>query len=50
MKTYTPREMRSAVMLAVLITMTVLLALLDPSFRRNVDPYRIGWGRSISPR
>lgn len=50
MKTYTPREMRSAVLLAVLITMTVMLALLDPSCRRNIDSYQGGWGRSISPR
>ena len=50
MKTYTPRELRSAVLLAVVITMTVMLALLDPSCRHNVDSYRLGWGRSISPR
>jgi hypothetical protein len=31
MKTYTPRELRSAIVLAVLLTVIVMLALMDPS-------------------
>ena len=42
MKQPTPRDVRNAVVLAVLVTMIVMCALFDPSCQRQTDAFR--WG------
>lgn len=47
MKTYTPRQVRNAVLLAVLLTVVAMLALLDRSCERVGS--RTGPSRSLAP-
>lgn len=47
MKSYTPRDVRHAVLLAVLLTAVAMLALLDPSCQRSGP--RTGPSRSLAP-
>jgi hypothetical protein len=49
MRSYTPREIRSAVLLAVVVTAIAMLALLDPSCQRTSSPHA-GPSRSLAPR
>lgn len=50
MRSYTPGEVRSAVVLAVFVTAIVAIALLDPSCRREPGGPHDGPARSVSPR
>lgn len=50
MRRYTYRELRSAVVLAVLLTALAVVALLDPSCHRQSEGPHAGPTRSILPR
>lgn len=50
MRRYTPREMRSAMLLAVLLTAIAVVALLDPSCQPRTDIPHTGPSRSLAPR
>lgn len=45
----TPRDLRNAVLVAVVVTAVVTLALVDPSCRRRPDAPVTGPTRSIAP-
>lgn len=49
MRSYTPREVRNAVLLAVLLTVLAMVALLDPSCRPRPDIPHSGPTRSLAP-
>lgn len=49
MRTYTPRELRLAVTIAVVLTAVVMFALLDPSCRPRRDVPHAGPSRSLAP-
>lgn len=50
MKTYTPRQLRQAVLLAVMLTALACLTLLDPSCQTRPGPAEHGPARSLAPR
>ena len=50
MKSYTPRELRNAVLLAVVLTAVAVVALLDPSCQPRTDIPHSGPSRSLAPR
>ena len=49
MKNPTPRDVRNAVFIAVVLTATAVLALLDPSCRRFNPSEKPGPTRSLAP-
>ena len=49
MRNYSPRELRNAVILAVLLTAIAVVALLDPSCQPRTDIQHSGTSRSIAP-
>ncbi len=50
MRSYTPRELRSAVIFAALLTAIAVIALLEPSCQLRTDFSHAGPSRSIAPR
>lgn len=50
MKTYTARELRQAVLLAVVLTALITIALLDPTCRQPTDVPHTAPSRSLAPR
>jgi hypothetical protein len=50
MRSYTPREIRIAVLLTVVLTVFVTAALLDPSCQRRTDMPHTAPTRSLAPR
>jgi hypothetical protein len=49
MRSYTPRELRNAVLLAVVLTALGTVALLDPSCQPRTDTSHSGPSHSLSP-
>lgn len=50
MKSYSPREMRTAVLVAVVLTAIAVVALFDPSCQPRTDVPHTGAVRSIVPK
>ena len=50
MRTYTSRELRHAVLLAVALTALAMVALLDPTCRRSDGGHSTGPSRSLYSR
>lgn len=50
MRNYSPRELRSAIVLAVILTAVAIFAIADPSCRPQPDAPPTGPHRSLAPR